>query len=142
MSRPPLFDSRKLDTDHPWYVACRDHRYTKAGVKRALSRIWKLHGNLIAEKAEQFVSEFRRDFPARAWELYVLNYLVRSGARLQRSPGMGPDFCADLPGLGRFWVECVVPTHGTGDDALPKRVQDVGALGPSGPIALRLQRRP
>lgn len=136
VTRPSLFDDRRLDSDHPWYVACRDRK--NGGIRRSLSRIWNRRGDMIPEDPKQFVTEFRRDFPARTWELFVLDYLARSGARLERSPRAGPDFCATLPGVGRFWVECVVPRHGSGQDGVPERTeQRSGSLGPSTPVALR-----
>ena len=138
----PLFDDRRLDTDHLWYGACRDHS-TKRPVKRALARIWSTLGEFIPEPPKQFLSEFRKDFPARSWELYVLALIARSGAKLEKSPRTGPDFCATLPDGRRFWVECVVPGHGEGDDAVPPppshdaNGRRSGTLGPSDRIAMR-----
>lgn len=139
MNRPPLFSDMPGVDDCAEYVACRDHRMTKAGTRRALSRTWNALGSVLPGKPEDFVFEFRRDFHARAWELFVLAYLARSGATLAPSPAHGPDFHATLPGLGSFWVECVVPRHGTGDDAVwkPPPGHTGGALGSPERVALR-----
>lgn len=139
-NRLPLFDGVAAPTDCKGYIACRDHP-NKVDVRRALERIWRLHGHLVAEKPEQFVKQFRLNFHARAWELYVLRHLVHSRVKLDRAPGKGPDFKGNLPGVGTFWVECVVPEHGEGEDA-PRRYSrergsSVGALGPDGPVLLR-----
>jgi len=135
---PPLFERPPQGADHELYAAYRSHG-NKTGARRALSRIWTSLGHLVPEAPEQFVSEFRRDFPARAWELFVLGYLKRAGAVLHRSPSTGPDFCATLDGVGRFWVECVVPRHGEGADAVPRRApgQRSGSLPPTSLVALR-----
>ena len=87
--------------EHPWYRACRDH-VTKRGVRIALTRIWNELGHLLPESVEQFFDQFRRDFPQRSWELYVLAWLARSGSAVERSPSTGPDFCARHPRIGRF----------------------------------------
>ncbi len=88
------------------------------------------------------MSEFRKDFPARSWELYVLALLARSGAKLVKSPRDGPDFCATLPDGRRFWVECIVPGHGKGEDAVPlppssdgNGRRSSGTVGPSARVA-------
>jgi hypothetical protein len=140
--QPPLFAATPATpagaAEHPWYRACRDH-VTKRGVRVALTRIWNAHGHLLPEAPEQFVDQFRRDFPQRSWELYVLAWLARSGATLERSPGTGPDFCARHPRIGRFWIECVVPTPGTGENRVWERDDNtrVWSGPPDEPLALR-----
>ncbi len=137
-----LFDERRLHTDHLWYGAGRDH-FTKRPVKRALARIWNTLGDFMPEPPKQFLSEFRKDFPARSWELYKLALIARSGASLAKSPRTGPDFCATLPDGRRFWVECVVPRHGEGNNAAPPppshdaNGRRSGTIGPSDRIAMR-----
>lgn len=83
--RARLFDDRTLDTDHEWYTECRDYP-SKSGLRRALSRIWGELGEFIPEPPAQFLSEFRKDFPARSWELYMLAFVARSGCTLERGP--------------------------------------------------------
>lgn len=139
---PPLFaptpSTPAGSAEHSWYRACRDH-VTKRPVRIALSRIWNVHGHLLPETPEQFVDQFRRDFPARSWELYVLGWIARSGATVERAPGEGPDFCATHPRLGRFWIECVVPTVGQGANRVWQRPADVTIWNgpPNEPIELR-----
>jgi len=125
------------DGDHPQYRACRDHP-SKRGTRLLFSRLWNASKHLLAEGTTQFASEFRRDFPARAWEVHVLHYLQRSGVALATSPPMGPDFKGVLDGR-KLWVECVIVTSGVGDDAVlqPSKHQSLVALGPSEKVALR-----
>jgi hypothetical protein len=139
--RPPLFAATPTTVggvEHPWYRACRDHS-TKRDVRVSLSRLWNAHGHLLPEDAEQFVDQFRRDFPARSWELYILGWLARSGSTIERAPGKGPDFCATHPRIGRFWIECVVPTIGEGANRVWQRPPDVRIWSgpPDEPIELR-----
>ncbi len=140
--RPPLFGPTPQTpagaAEHAWYRACRDH-LGKRGIRAALTRIWNRLGGLLPEDPEQFVDQFRRDFPARSWELYVLSWLARSGARVHRAPSTGPDFCATHPVVGRFWIECVVPTHGEGPNRVWERPDHVTIWSgqPDEPLALR-----
>lgn len=138
MAPPPLFTAEDLLGDDFDFTVCRDG-WLYRRTRRILSRIWNAHHELLAERPAQFVAEFRRHFAARAWELFLLDYLLRAGARLTRSPERGPDFCAWLPGVGRFWVECVVPSAGEGEDAAPARLtkQTVSTLGAEDKIVLR-----
>jgi hypothetical protein len=90
---PPLFASTP-DTEEGraadlLYRATRDH-VTKIPVCDALTKAWHMYGHLMPEKPEQFVREFRRDFHARSWELYVLRWLARTGAKLIRAPVSPP----------------------------------------------------
>jgi hypothetical protein len=139
---PPLFAPTPQTpagaAEHAWYRACRDHG-SKRGVRAALTRTWNQLGRLLPEHPEQFVDQFRRDFPARSWELYVLSWLARSGATIERSPAKAPDFCARHPRLGRFWIECVVPTRGEGANRVWERPDDVTIWSgqPDEPLALR-----
>jgi hypothetical protein len=101
--------------------------------------VWNAHGHLLPEDADQFVDQFRRDFPARSWELYILGWLARSGSTIERAPDKGPDFCATHPCIGRFWIECVVPTIGHGANRVWQRSPDVRVWNgpPDEPIELR-----
>lgn len=139
---PALFEKTPATplgaAEHPWYRACRDH-VTKRGICAALTRIWNTRGDLLPEAPTQFVDQFRRDFPARSWELFVLDWLARTGAAVERSAGTGPDFCARHPRIGRFWIECVVPTPGVGANRVWERADDVRVWNgpPDEPLALR-----
>jgi len=118
---PDLFGpSAPEDCEHTQYTAVRDYRSRRAA-KDALVRIWARSWQLHPEAPEPFAREFRKDFPQRSWELYVLDWLKRSGATLSKTPDKAPDFHANHPKVGDLWVECVVPNYGTGDDAAQRR---------------------
>lgn len=141
-SQPHLFAPTPATTagtaEHLWYRACRDH-VNKRPVRVALTRTWKAYGHLLPESPEVFVDQFRRDFPARSWELYVLGWLARSGSTVERAPGEGPDFRATHPRIGPFWIECVVPTIGEGANRVWQRPADMTIWSgpPDEPIELR-----
>jgi len=134
---PALFDTTDTGCGDA-YLACRDH-YTKQDTRERIERAWRAVGHLCPEEPEQFVREFRRDFHARAWELYLLATLQLSGLALRRAPSHGPDILIDLSSRRRCWIECVVPRAGSGDDAVVQRPsgQWCGALYPEDKLLLR-----
>jgi hypothetical protein len=118
--------SKLFDNNSPGcaeYIACRDH-VTKESTRAALEGAWHRVGHLCPEAPEQFVKEFRRDFYARAWELFLLFVLDGAGLTLERTASKGPDICVRLASGKRCWIEAVVPTPGSGDDAIPPLPQD------------------
>lgn len=138
---PPLFaptpNTDEGKAEDPLYRATRDH-VLKRPVRAGLTRAWREYGHLMPEAPEHFVREFRRDFHARSWELYVLRWLARSGAKIIKAPGHGPDFCAEHPKFGRFWIECVVPNVGKDANRVWQRTtQRVWNGPPDEPIQLR-----
>lgn len=143
---PPLFarNSAPTGNEHPLYRACLEHS-SKRSIADELRRIWETYGMMHPDDPEWFVGEFRRDFPARAWELYVLYWLVSSGATLAprlrgraNSAAKGPDFCATHSNVGRFWIECVVATPGEGKNRVWQRTTETSWNGPPDePLQLR-----
>jgi hypothetical protein len=139
--RPPLFETpadpladAKLAG---WYRATRDHEL-KREARKQLEAIWTAHGHLLPEDPEQWLGEFRMQFHPRAWELYMLGWLAKSGATIERPPAKGPDLCATHPSFGRFWIECVVATVGKNDNAVWQRTTEQFWNGPPDePLMLR-----
>jgi hypothetical protein len=120
MPLPPLFDDAD-PTGCRAYLACRDHEMTKREARDALEATWQRVGRLCPEEPEQFVRQFRQDFHARAWELFLIAVLVDAGLALERAPRRGPDICVRLATGKRCWIEAVAPTPGVGDDAVFQR---------------------
>lgn len=119
--RPRLFDdSSQEDGDDPAYLACRNHQL-KREVREALEDVWQRHGGLCAESPEQFLRQFRRDFHARAWELWLIGAFSAKGFTLERPPQHGPDVCLRLPTGRRCWIEATSPGPGVGPDAVFQR---------------------
>src|SRR5262249_28527028 len=105
---PDPFPSQSARGDHPSYVAARDH-ITKEESRARLERAWRLVGHLCAEDPAHFVTAFRRDFHARAWELYVLSVLMEAGLSLERAPRKGPGGLVRLSPQRRCWIESLPP---------------------------------
>lgn len=136
---PALFDDGSLSEGcSEAYLACRDHR-TKRETRVALEDAWARCAHLCPERPSQFVDQFRRDFHARAWELWLLSVLSDSGASMEQSPARGPDVCLRLLSGARCWIEAVVPRSGDGDDAVVQRPPGpwCGALYPESKLLLR-----
>jgi hypothetical protein len=121
---PRLFDDDP--TGDEGYRACRDHM-TKADVRVALEAAWTRVWHLCPEGPEQFVRQLRRDFQARAWELFLTTVLVDAGLMLEPTRGTGPDIRVRLNSGKTCWIEATTPTPGTGDNAVFQR--------PTGPWA-------
>ena len=111
---PRLFDRRNGFDDHPQFRVCRDG-FTRERERRALARIWKKYGHLHPEKPQQFIPEFRKNFPARAWELTCSRFSLDT-ARLGRS-------CR----RDRIFASLSVMASGAGSNAW-FRHQDRGAM--------------
>jgi type I restriction enzyme S subunit len=136
---PELFDDGSLrDGCSTAYLGCRDH-WTKRDARAALERAWTRCGHLCPERPGQFIDQFRRDFHARAWELWLMSVFSDAGLALERPPPRGPDIVFRLAMGARCWVEAVVPRPGEGPDAVFQRPPGpwCGALYPESNILLR-----
>ncbi len=111
MPQSQLFSPADLVDDDLSFRACRDYN-SQRDCRAALEQAYLKHHHLLPEVA--FLSEFRRNFRARAWELWVLDWLA-SKYEVEKSPPMGPDFSIIVDGK-RIWIECVIATTGTGAD--------------------------
>jgi hypothetical protein len=126
-TQPPL----GLFDDHSpgdaGYLAVRDHG-TKVDVREALEQAWEFSWQLCPEKPEQFVRQFRQDFHARAWELFLITVLAKAGLTLEPVAPRGPDICIRLASGAHCWVEAVAPTPGTGENAVFQRSLRTGGF--------------
>lgn len=82
-----------------------------------------------------FLKQFKSDFHARTWEMYLGVLFWRNGFKIS-SNDHGPDFViATNP---RVWIEAVTVKRGIGDDAVPEiKPNGVGPL-PEDEILLRM----
>lgn len=119
-----LFDSADAGTCDA-YRACRDHG-TKVDTRAFLENAWDRFGHLVGDRPQHFLTEFRLNFHAKSWELYLLDVLSAAGCRIEPGKPEGPDICAIIGGK-RVWIEAVVPTAGAPES--PNRVFQ----RPSGP---------
>lgn len=78
-----------------------------------------------------FLERFRLEptHLAARWEIYVAALLSEHGMRLvPRSIVAGPDFCIELPGGTKMWVECIVCERGDMDPVEPEPVLVPGKM--------------
>jgi hypothetical protein len=120
------------------YRACRDHG-NKEEIRAKFEGAFAMHAHLCPEGPERFASEFRRDWCARAWELYLMAVLSDAGMCLERAERRGPDILIRLPSGNRCWVEAVVPSPGTGADRVfqPPQGNWAGSYGPVDKLLVR-----
>lgn|GEM_PF-1035111 len=121
------------------FLACRDHR-TKSDARAFLERAWDRVGHLVGDRHQHFLTEFRSNFHAKSWELYLLAVLSEAGCMVEPARPEGPDVRATVGGK-RVWIEAVVPTPGAPES--PDRVfqrppgQWAGALYPEASLLIR-----
>jgi hypothetical protein len=87
--------------------------YARAG-KEFAERLWDTYH---PHADSHFLTEIRRDFHARFWEMYLTCTLLEQGqqqgysVRCPKYRTGGPDICVEYRDL-RIWVEAVTPTDG------------------------------
>lgn len=89
------------DPHHEWECTARDFA----------ERLWIVYRDYADH---HFLTEIRRDFSARFWEMYLTCALLEKAPEHGYSltcPKPGPDICLDLRG-DRIWIEAVVATNG------------------------------
>lgn len=114
MTQSLLFPPDDLADDDLSFRACRDYSSRRV-CREALEDTYRRHQHLLPEPT--FLAEFRKNFSARAWELWVLQWLA-SKYEVEKSPRTGPDYSIIVDGK-RIWVECVIATAGQGADSVP-----------------------
>ncbi len=121
------------------YRACRDHG-TKSNARAFLEQSWDRVGHFVGDRRQHFLTEFRSNFHAKSWELYLLAVLSDAGCGIEPGKPDGPDICACIGGK-RVWIEAVVPTPGAPES--PDRVFQRppgrwgGALYPEAALLIR-----
>ena len=100
------------DATDPIYVNLRDIDDEHTRVARAFAE--HLWDGFRRFADPHFLTEVRRDFHARFWEMYLTCSLERSAAKLGAvlsCPKPGPDILFERGGK-RIWIEAVVATNG------------------------------
>src|SRR3989344_834043 len=78
----------------------------------------KVHKYLDKDFLERF--KLKAEHHARAWEFHLAAILLEKGLMLQEKTWeYGPDFCINLPGGKRLWVEAITCDLGTVDPVEP-----------------------
>lgn len=85
-----------------------------------------------------FRDALSREFHQRYWEMYLCCGLLNAGFEPEPKPVVGPDFKIRASSQV-VWLEAIVPTAGTGDDAVPYPVNGSVQQVPSEQILLRFR---
>jgi hypothetical protein len=135
--RPPV-DLFGEETGDAAYLAARNF-YVWRPVREQLEEAWRRLWRHCPEGPEQFVRQFRQDFHARSWELFLLAVLADAGLTILPTTGTGPDICIRLRSGKKAWIEAVAPGPGTGPNAVfqPPPGAQSGSLGPQANVILR-----
>ncbi len=111
---PPFFSTGPAGA---LYAAHLEHG-TKTGVRERIEELWARYRPYCPDA--HFLSDARKHFVQRTWEMYLACALMDVGFELSRPPPKGPDILTTLDG-SRLWIEAVAPTAGDGPDAVPGR---------------------
>jgi type I restriction enzyme S subunit len=129
-----LPDDRQDHELDPFYRHIRDDP-KRIDARNFVEARWKQY----APYAEpSFLSEARKHFHERTWEMYLACVFLRHELKIQKkSSAEGPDI--QLLNQGRtIWVEAIAPTSGTGQDAVPPLENGKAQDTPKDQIILRL----
>jgi hypothetical protein len=80
---------------------------------------WRRFAPLCGDPINAFLSDARRNFYARLWEMRLACALLDVGMELVRPPQDGPDICV-IEGERRVWIEATAVEPGQGADAVPQ----------------------
>jgi hypothetical protein len=99
------------------YAAHLEHG-NKTGVRQRIEDLWARYHPYCPDS--HFLTDARKHFVQRTWEMYFACALLDAGFELERPPPKGPDILTTVDG-SKLWIEAVAPTVGEGPDAVPGR---------------------
>ena len=118
---------KKFPEYDPYYIASN---YIKER-KKLFDTLWQIYQPL-ADK--HFISDCKKHFHQRMWEMYLGVSLIKNGLGISSSKS-GPDFIVNKGRENEIFIEATACTRGTAKDAVPEeyfaetpeeiRVQDV-----------------
>ena len=119
----------------PGYI-CQSAYVLRASTKKWLEMMWKIYQPYADF---HFLTEFKRQFSQRSWELYLGVTLIRHGYDLEKGSGNGPDF--KIKNKDRIvWIEAVSVTKGRGEDKVPETKYNVVSSIPTEEMLLRISK--
>jgi hypothetical protein len=116
---PPLF--LPGDADDPAYRNLRDEVSEPARIGRKFAE--ELWAQYFPYADAHYLTEIRRDFNARFWEMYLTCTFLQNAHRYAftvRCPKPGPDILLEFPDC-RVWVEAVAATDGDRRNPIARR---------------------
>jgi hypothetical protein len=134
---PPLFSPGEAQSQA--YINLRDANAADAAAGREfVEQLWDRYFSFADE---HFLTEIRRDFHARFWEMYLTCALIEAaatGSYRVSCPKPGPDNLIERDGR-RIWVEAVTATPGNPSkpDSLVARIDGQMSIVPADKIVLR-----
>jgi len=105
---------KKFSSYDPFYVAVSTMT-TRPEFREWLGTVWQQYEPYADTN---FVSEFKRQFAQRAWELHLGATLINRGYKLGNHRNTGPDFKI-LDENRNVWVEAIAVKKGDGNDKVP-----------------------
>jgi hypothetical protein len=116
------------DADDPVYLKWRDH----AGYDRErVERLWTRYKPYCPDR--NFLTEARKHFIQRTWEMHLACVLMDHGAALRRAAPTGPDIRIDSD--PPIWIEAIAVTAGEKIDRVRSREERRYKESPAHPMA-------
>lgn len=110
-----------LVKQHPAYdraYICQATAFDRKKIREWMEELWRIYE---PHADTNFLTEFRKHFTERSWELYLGATLLMSGHQLGKHKNVGPDFKVE-PSRQKgqpVWIEAVSTTPGNGPDRVP-----------------------
>lgn len=129
---PIITTDEELEKIKEIYPSCDPYFIASGCIRERREKFDKLWQNFKPYADRHFLSEVKKNFHQRSWEMYIGNVLLEKKLIIQ-SKNFGPDFIVNE----NIYIECVAPTKGdpTKPNSVPKmfialtpeeiRVQDV-----------------
>lgn len=110
--------AKKYPNYHRAYI-CQATAFNRQKIRNWMEKLWKLYEPYADTN---FLTEFRKRFTERSWELYLGAAILTHCYQLGKHKNVGPDFKIEPPNeKGQsIWIEAVVTTPGDGPDRVPK----------------------
>lgn len=115
---------------------CQATAFDRKEIRKWMEKLWKLYEPYADTN---FLTDFKKHFTERSWELYLGATLLMNCYELGKHKSVGPDFKVVTENQEQsVWVEAVTTTPGDGPDKVPEIKYGVAVDVPEEAMLLRL----
>lgn len=133
---PTVRSDKELDALKAQYPSYDGYYITSGSIPDRKQRFEELYKIYEPYADRHFLTEVKKNFHQRTWEMYLACALIANGVRISSS-NKGPDIKISQ-GNQTIWIECIAPASGSGPDRVPD-VQTEGLHSvPEDEMVLRL----
>jgi len=134
---PLISTQQELDSLKEKYPSCDEYYVASGSISERREKFDRLYQKYQPYADRHFLSEVRKQFHQRTWEMYLGCTLLERGIPIS-SKDEGPDFL--IENEKKIWVECIACTKGSdsSDDRVPPMAYGVVQSIPEDEMCLRL----